>query len=118
MKLLQYFEKVKNEIRKGNYKTINKKNVSINQKSSLHIESLNYMIYEWNEDHKDDRNDIFDYIMLPNNCDFDFTSITFEEFFNFLMTAKDQENEMIEFNYNSINEYDENQKEIDDFLSD
>lgn len=96
MNLLQYFEKVKNEIRNNNYIIINIKNIPINKKLSLHIETLNYMIYEWNEDHKDERNDIFDYIIKSNDCNFDFTSISFENFFNFLMLAKDKENEMIE----------------------
>ena len=42
---------------------------------------------------KEYRNDIFKYIIKPNGLDFDFTSITFNEFFDFLMKAKDKENE-------------------------
>ena len=94
MTLTQYFTKVKEEIKKGNYHIINLNNVIIPDKSSIHMESLNYMIYEWNEDHKDDRNEIFDYIIRPNNLDFDFTSIEFKDFFNFLMMNKDKDNDM------------------------
>ena len=96
MILIEYFNKVKDEIRKQNYKIINITNKVIPSTISLHIESLNYMLYEWNEDHNDPRNDIFDYIIRPNDCDFDFTSINFEEFFNFLMLSKDKNNENID----------------------
>ena len=96
MNLIEYFNKVEDEIRNQNYYIINIKNVNIPSKISLHIEVLNYMIFEWNEDRKDNRNDIFDYIIRPKNCDFDFTSITFEEFFKFLMSNKDQDNEIVE----------------------
>ena len=74
MNINEYFNEVKNKIRQQNYKCINIKNVNILETLSLHIESLNYMIYEWNEDHKDDRNDIFNYIIRPNDLDFDFTN--------------------------------------------
>lgn len=96
MTLTEYFNKVKDEIRKQNYCIININNVSLPSKLSVHMESLNYMIYEWNEDRMDDRNDIFDYIIRPNDCDLQFTQITFEEFFDFLMLSKDTDNEMIE----------------------
>ena len=96
MTIIEYFNKVKNEIRNGNYIIVKLKNVNPPDKMSLHSESLNYMIYEWNEDRMDDRNDIFDYIVKPNNCDFQFTQITFEEFFKFLLLSKDENNEMID----------------------
>ena len=116
MTLEQYFNQIKSEIKGGNYKVININNVVIPPKSSIHMESLNYMIYEWNEDHKDNRNDIFDYIIRPNNCDFDFTSITFKEFFNFLMTSKDKDNEIFEITENQqIIEEKIQGEELDDF---
>ena len=95
MTLSEYYTKVKNELKNGNYHTINIKNVLIPTKISLHIETLNYMIYEWNEDHKDSRNDIFDYVIRPNNCDFDFTTVDFKDFFRFLMSSKDDNVEML-----------------------
>ena len=95
MTLIEYFNEVEDDIRKGNYYIINIKNVTIPSKISLHIETLNFMIFEWNEDRMDDRNDIFDYIIRPKNCHFDFTSITFEEFFKFLMINKDDDNEIM-----------------------
>ena len=111
MYINKYFNKVKEELRKGNYHVININNVVIPTKSSLHMESLNYMIYEWNEDHKDDRNEIFDYIIRPNGLDFDFTSITFKEFFNFLMTSKDKENE----SFDIVIKEENIQDELDEF---
>lgn len=118
MTLIEYFNKVKNEIRNNNYKIINIKSVSIPSKISIHIESLNYMIYEWNEDHKDNRNDIFNYIIRPNDCDFDFTSITFEEFFKFLMLSKDQNNEMVDLkDEKEKTKYEQELEEFDDFFS-
>ena len=110
MNIHDYFEQVKTELRNNNYKIINIKNVTISKMLSLHIESLNYMIYEWNEDHKDDRNDIFKYIIRPNGLDFDFTSISFKEFFDFLMKSKDKDNEM----FNLVDKKDETE-EIDEF---
>jgi len=111
MTLIEYFNKIKDEIKKENYIIININNVSIPSKISLHIESLNYMIFEWNEDHMDNRNDIFDYIIRPKDCDSDFTSITFTDFFQFLMSSKDTTNEMFEIKEKPI----EIKEELDDF---
>lgn len=110
MILIEYFNKVKDELRKQNYKVINIKDVKIPDKFSLHIESLNYMVFEWNEDHNDPRNEIFNYIIRPNDCDFDFTSIIFEEFFKFLMVSKDKDNEIV-----NIKPISEPKEELDSF---
>jgi hypothetical protein len=56
---------------------------------SAHLEALNYLMYEWCQDHGDKRyEELFDYILVPEDCDFDFTSITFGEFFKFLVEKK------------------------------
>lgn len=94
MNLIEYYNNIKSKIRNNEYEIVFINTKSVSNKTSLHIEALNYMIYEWNEDHNDDRNDIFKYIIKPNNSDFDFTNITFVEFFDFLMLSKDKDNEV------------------------
>ena len=54
-----------------------------------HLESQHFMMFEYMEDNNDDRRfEIFDYIIRPNDLDYDFTSISFEEFLKFLSEIK------------------------------
>lgn len=58
------------------------------------VHALNYLIYEYLKDNKDDRwKLLLDYILVPNgvdqkDCDIDFTQIDFEEFFLFMISVK------------------------------
>jgi hypothetical protein len=57
----------------------------------LENEAINYMIYEYMEDNKDKRRmNLFDYFLKPKGLEtnFDFTTVTFEEFFNFMISIK------------------------------
>jgi hypothetical protein len=55
----------------------------------MHLEAQHFMMYEWCEDHKDDRyKELFDYIVRPNDLDIDFTKIDFEDFLKFLASIK------------------------------
>lgn len=105
MTLNQYFHIVQEKIRNKDF-TVLKINTESPEDISIFLESVNYMMWEWCKDHNDVRTHIFDYIIIPNDVDFDFTSITFEEFMTFLSTEKSKEIEMIDTkNIQSKNTY-------------
>jgi hypothetical protein len=86
--LHDYYNKIISQYKSKNCQIKKFKDVKPNGLSP-HLEALNFLMYEWCEDHKDERyKEIFDYIIVPLDCDFDFTSITFEEFFQFLKEKK------------------------------
>ena len=88
MNLHEYYGHIIEQYKKKNFKVRKFKKIELSKKSP-HLESLNYLMYEWCIDHNDERyKDIFDYVVVPQDCDFDFTSITFEEFFQFLKEKK------------------------------
>ena len=93
--LQEYFNRVYDQILQGNFDLVVFQGEPTS-KVALHIEALNYMLYEWNEDHHDPRN-IFDYILKPHDCDWDwdFTSITLEEFFQFITNQRDNHNQIL-----------------------
>ena len=89
MTLHSYYDHILEQYRSKNFKLIKFNETPIPDHRSPHLEILNYLMYEWCDDHKDFRyKNIFDYIIVPNDCDFDFTSISFEEFFQFLKEKK------------------------------
>jgi hypothetical protein len=65
----------------------------INEKE-FPLHALNYLIFEYLKDNKDDRwKLLLDYILIPNDvnqkdCDIDFTKVDFEEFFYFMLSVK------------------------------
>lgn len=92
----QYFDLVLNKIESGDFKIkkspdlINKPDPKLNPP---YLESINYFMYEYLKDRKDNRIKLlFDYIVIPNDTDplFDFKEITFEEFFDFLIKIKEK----------------------------
>ena len=88
MTLHEYYDEIISKYKGKQYK-LKKFNDNPLPEISPHLEALNYLMYEWCDDHNDERyKDIFDYIIVPNDCDFDFTSILFEEFFQFLKEKK------------------------------
>lgn len=89
MQLKEYFNKVKEQIEKGNYQIKQIKNQQPKSINHPYIEAINYIMYEWADDHKQNIKDIlWDYILIPNDCDIDFTKVSFEEFFQFLVEIK------------------------------
>lgn len=56
--------------------------------------ALNYLIYEYLKDNKDNRwKLLLDFILVPNGvnqkgCDVDFTKVDFEDFFYFMISIK------------------------------
>jgi hypothetical protein len=65
----------------------------INEKE-FPVHALNYLIYEYLKDNRDDRwKLLLDYILVPNgvdqkDCDINFTQVDFEEFFLFMISVK------------------------------
>lgn len=102
MDIVDYFIEVRDKIEDGDFDLIVYNNKPESIKLSVHIETLNYILYEWNEDHKDERN-IFDYILKPNNVNFDFVDMKFEEFFDFITSQKDKENVIIDIETKTVN---------------
>ena len=101
MTLNDYYQKILEKLQNGEYKIIRKDaTISIPEIDPKHLqnEAINYMIYEYMEDNKDKRRiNLFDYFLKPkglgNNTkstetNFDFTTVTFEEFFNFMISIK------------------------------
>ena len=56
--------------------------------------AINYLIFEYLKDNKDDRwKLLLDFVLVPNgvneeDCDIDFTQVSFEEFFYFMLSVK------------------------------
>ena len=94
MTLHQYFIHIQEKIKNKDFKIL-KINRNPENDFSVYLESINYLMWEFWDDHKDKRTHIFDYVIIPNDSDFDFTSITFEDFFKFLSSVKSKEITMI-----------------------
>lgn len=89
MALHEYYDHILEQFKKKNFKVIKFNENQMPENRSPHLEILNYLMYEWCQDHNDERyKEIFDYVVIPGDCDFDFTSISFEEFFQFLKEMK------------------------------
>jgi len=88
MTLEEYFNLILDKYSKNEY--IIKNFTSIEPKiSSFHLEAQHYMMSEWYEDHWIDKyDDIFSYILVPNDCDYDFYNTKFEDFLIFLASIK------------------------------
>jgi hypothetical protein len=56
--------------------------------------AINYLIFEYLKDNKDDRwKLLLDFVLVPNGvntkgCDIDFTKVDFEDFFYFMLSLK------------------------------
>jgi len=94
MDLTKYFKIIQTKIKNKDF-TILEINNRPPRELSVFLESINYMMWEWCEDHNDTRTHIFDYIIIPNKVDFDFTTISFKDFMLFLIKEKSKEIEMI-----------------------
>ena len=94
MDLKKYYEKIIDEIKSFNFKIIEITEPAP-EKISPHLEAINYIIYDWNKDHKDDRDLDFEYVIQPAT-DIDMNEISFDDFFNFITKIKTDENIIIE----------------------
>jgi hypothetical protein len=89
-----YYDKIVDEIKSLNFKIIEITEPAP-EKISPHLEAINYIIYDWNRDHKDDRDLEFEYVIQPTT-DIDFTEVSFDDFFNFIIKIKTEENILVE----------------------
>jgi hypothetical protein len=97
MTLNEYYDIIIDKYNSGDYKLKVAKTqidkTEVNEKE-FPLYALNYMIFEYLKDNKDDRwKLLIDFILVPNGvnqegCDVDFTEVDFEEFFYFMLSVK------------------------------
>ena len=97
MTLNEYYDIIISKYNSGDYKVKVSKTQTetpeVNEKE-FPLYALNYMIFEYLKDNKDDRwKLLLDFIIVPNGvnqegCDVDFTKVDFEEFFYFMLSVK------------------------------
>jgi hypothetical protein len=110
-----YYKEIYKKLQDKEFKILKINSLPVNN-INIHIETLNYILWEWNQDHKDQRNDIFNYVVIPNNSDFDFTKLTLDDFLTQFMKLKDEKNIQIDIkNIETITETPILKEEIDDF---
>ena len=97
MELKEYYDIIISKYNSGDFKIKVAKKVTKSievKKEEFSLNAVNYMIFEYLKDHKDDRwKLLLDYILVPNDvnkkgCDIDFTKVDFEEFFYFMLSVK------------------------------
>ena len=70
------------------------KETPVINKQEFPLYAINYLIFEYLKDNKDNRwKLLLDFVLVPNNvnnneCDIDFTKVDFEEFFYFMVSIK------------------------------
>jgi len=97
MTIREYYDIIISKYNSGDYKVkvakTQKEPPAINNKE-FPLYALNYLIFEYLKDNKDDRwKLLLDFILVPNGvnkkgCDIDFTKVDFEEFFYFMLSVK------------------------------
>jgi len=97
MTLNEYYDIILKKYISGDYKLrvakTSRETPIINDKE-FPLYAINYLIFEYLKDNKDDRwKLLLDYILVPNDvnqkdCDTDFTKVDFEEFFYFMLSVK------------------------------
>jgi hypothetical protein len=94
--MITYYNEVLSKINLGNFKILKLSDVDIPNKMSIHIEALNYLIFEYLDDNKDPMDLEWEYVIIPNDCDFDFTTIPFDDFFKFIRKVKTDDSLLID----------------------
>lgn len=92
-----YYNIILDKYKSGDYKLkvakTHNKQPEINEKE-FPLYALNYLIYEYMKDNKDDRwKLLLDFILVPDGvnvegCDVDFSKVEFEDFFHFMVSIK------------------------------
>jgi hypothetical protein len=97
MTLQEYYDIIIDKYKAGSYKIRAGKHMESDpeiKEKEYPLHALNYLIYEYLKDNKDNRwKLLLDYVLVPNgvnkgDCDIDFTQIDFEEFFYFMVSVK------------------------------
>lgn len=97
MTLQEYYNTIISKYNSGDYKIRIAKHMQvtpeINQKEfTLH--AMNYLIFEYLKDNHDSRwKLLIDYVLIPNgvnrgDCNIDFTQVSFQDFFDFMVSVK------------------------------
>lgn len=88
MNIQEYYQIIKQKLEYNDYTTTNPRNIN------PHLESINYLQWEFMSDRKDSRIDrVFQDICIPNNInqgelDIDFSKYSVEEFLREIMKLK------------------------------
>jgi len=89
MSLTDYYNQIIEKYKNKDFKVKKFNKKPLPKVRDTHLEAQHFMMFEWCEDHKDPRyKDIFDYIVIPNELDYDFTEVEFEDFLKFLASIK------------------------------
>lgn len=100
MTIQQYYNIILEKLQQGDYRIgVNyhhHQNPQLSEIKTIEypLHALNYILFEYLTDHKDDRWQLlFHYVIVPNgvnqkNCDVDFTKIEFNDLLNFMIKAK------------------------------
>ncbi len=89
MNIQEYYSIIKQKLESNDYNTSNQRDIN------THLESINYLQWEFMSDRKDPRIDkVFSDICIPNDInqdelDIDFSKYSVEEFLKEIMTLKD-----------------------------
>jgi hypothetical protein len=97
MTLNEYYDIIISKYNSGDYiLKVSKtqiKSLEVNERE-FSLYALNYLIFEYLRDNKDNRwKLLLDFVLVPNDvntkgCDIDFTKVDFEEFFSFMLNVK------------------------------
>jgi len=97
MTLREYYDLIIEKYKSNDYKlriAKTSKETPIVNEQEFPVYALNYLIFEYLKDNKDDRwKLLLDFVLVPNGvnekgCDIDFSKIDFEEFFYFMVSIK------------------------------
>ena len=97
MTLNEYYNIIIDKYQSGDYKlkiAKTSKETPVINEQEFPLYAINYLIFEYLKDNKDGRwKLLLDFILVPNGvneqgCDIDFTQVSFEEFFYFMLSAK------------------------------
>ena len=97
MTLNKYYDIIIDKYKSNDYKlkvAKTSKETPVINEQEFPLYAINYLIFEYLRDNKDDRwKLLLDFVLVPNNvnnneCDIDFTKVDFEEFFYFMVSIK------------------------------
>lgn len=97
MTIQEYYDIILTKYNSGEYQIRSGKHLDsdpIVSEKEFPLYALNYLIFEYMKDNKDDRwKLLLDFILVPNgvnqgDCDIDFTQVSFDKFFQFMISVK------------------------------
>lgn len=97
MTLNEYYKIIIDKYQSNDYKlkvAKTSKETPVINEQEFPLYAINYLIFEYLKDNKDNRwKLLLDFVLVPNNinnneCDIDFTKVDFEEFFYFMVSIK------------------------------